>query len=221
MLTIADEPLTKQALIERWKEVLDMLNGSNICAGKIELDPYGNVIMSPFTGKRHQTRAEWITQFLILYLPTWTVLQNIGVLISNGVQQPDVLATTQQLSEAEDDENLPFDPAPEICVEVISPSNRRGEMEQKLKKYFEAGAQEVWVCSRKNRMSFFNAQGEIERSQLVPEFPVLIKLAILPILKLQQEHLKLQQGYVKLQQEHTELQQKHAKLQQEGKEGQI
>jgi Uma2 family endonuclease len=45
--------------------------------------------------------------------------------------------------------------APEICVEVISPSNTRNEIEDKRRLYFEAGADEVWVCERDGQMRFF------------------------------------------------------------------
>jgi Uma2 family endonuclease len=35
--------------------------------------------------------------------------------------------------------------APDLAVEVISPSNRAAEMERKIGKYFQSGAAEVWV----------------------------------------------------------------------------
>lgn len=35
--------------------------------------------------------------------------------------------------------------APDLAVEVISPSNRAAEMRRKIRKYFESGATEVWV----------------------------------------------------------------------------
>mgnify|MGYP001313879954 CR=1 FL=1 len=36
--------------------------------------------------------------------------------------------------------------APEICLEILSPSNSIVEMEMKRALYFEAGAREVWEC---------------------------------------------------------------------------
>jgi len=35
---------------------------------------------------------------------------------------------------------------PEICVEIISPSNTAEEMQEKMELYFAAGAEEVWFC---------------------------------------------------------------------------
>jgi Uma2 family endonuclease len=40
-----------------------------------------------------------------------------------------------------------FPTAPEICVEVFSPSNTDSEIREKMALYFDAGAREVWVCS--------------------------------------------------------------------------
>ena len=45
--------------------------------------------------------------------------------------------------------------APEICVEVVSPGNTRQEMEDKRALYFEAGAEEVWLCDVKGTLHFF------------------------------------------------------------------
>ena len=39
----------------------------------------------------------------------------------------------------------PFPSAPEICVEVLSPSNSAAEMNEKVAAYLEAGAIEVWL----------------------------------------------------------------------------
>ncbi len=41
--------------------------------------------------------------------------------------------------------------APDVAVEVISPSNRAGEMRRKIRKYFESGAGEVWVVYPSSR----------------------------------------------------------------------
>lgn len=38
-----------------------------------------------------------------------------------------------------------FTRAPDVAVEVISPSNRAAEMRRKIGRYFEAGTGEVWV----------------------------------------------------------------------------
>jgi hypothetical protein len=42
--------------------------------------------------------------------------------------------------------------------------------------YFEQGANEFWLCTEKGDMQFFNLEGELERSSLVPDFPQRIEL---------------------------------------------
>ena len=60
--------------------------------------------------------------------------------------------------------------APEICVEVISPSNSMEEMFERRRLYFEKGAVEFWLCDEKGRMAFYDAAGPIPRSNLCPQF---------------------------------------------------
>ena len=60
--------------------------------------------------------------------------------------------------------------APEIRVEVLSSSNSKPEMEEKLALYFEAGAQEVWICGLDDKMEFYTADLSAA-SRLCPIFP--------------------------------------------------
>ncbi|ELR99948.1 Protein of unknown function (DUF820) [Gloeocapsa sp. PCC 73106] len=65
--------------------------------------------------------------------------------------------------------------APEICVEIISEGNTKKEMEIKKLLYLEAKAIEVWFCEESGTMRFFNQQGELKQSLLVPDFPKQVK----------------------------------------------
>lgn len=66
--------------------------------------------------------------------------------------------------------------APEICVEVRSPSNSQREMNAKRADYFDAGALECWFCNLTGRMTFFGPEGELEQSSLCPQFPKRVKI---------------------------------------------
>ena len=68
----------------------------------------------------------------------------------------------------------PLTRAPEICVEVISPSNTASEIEEKKQLYFEAGAKEVWLCDDDGTMRFFLPGSLVPASLLCPDFPVRI-----------------------------------------------
>jgi Uma2 family endonuclease len=62
--------------------------------------------------------------------------------------------------------------APEICVEIISPSNTREEMNEKMAIYFDAGAKECWLCEEDGRVRFFVGSGdEVAMSGTCPDFP--------------------------------------------------
>ena len=64
-----------------------------------------------------------------------------------------------------------FETAPEICVEVLSPSNRQSEMNLKKELYFDAGAQEVWFCAEDGELTFFAPGGPVLQSGRCPDFP--------------------------------------------------
>jgi Uma2 family endonuclease len=67
-----------------------------------------------------------------------------------------------------------FEQAPEICVEVLSPSQADAEMQRKKQLYFEAGAEEVWFCREDGRLEFYEAsQPNVPQtsSQRCPAFP--------------------------------------------------
>jgi Uma2 family endonuclease len=69
--------------------------------------------------------------------------------------------------------------APEICVEVLSPSNTVKEIEEKTVLYFEAGASEVWICDEGGSIRFhFRTPPTIRpRSELCPRFPHVVEVA--------------------------------------------
>ena len=68
--------------------------------------------------------------------------------------------------------------APEICVEVMPPSNSEAEMEEKRDLYFDARAQEVWICAESGEMTFFigDSSSSQPSSRLCPAFPRQIEL---------------------------------------------
>ncbi len=64
--------------------------------------------------------------------------------------------------------------APDICVEILSPSNTPKELAEKRALYFASGAVEVWFCEEDGTRRFFGNDAPSdarERSSLCPEFP--------------------------------------------------
>jgi Uma2 family endonuclease len=65
------------------------------------------------------------------------------------VRQPDVLFIThERLAQCPGpDDPAPLPIAPELVVEILSPSERRVDRDQKLRDYCDAGGMECWVVS--------------------------------------------------------------------------
>jgi Uma2 family endonuclease len=60
----------------------------------------------------------------------------------------------------------PLTRAPEICVEVVSPSNSVKELREKIEAFLAAGADEVWIVyPQSKRCEFHRADGLLERSR--------------------------------------------------------
>ena len=53
----------------------------------------------------------------------------------------------------------PLPNAPEICIEVLSPSNTSAEMAGKIEAYLEAGAREVWLVQETGELEIHTADG--------------------------------------------------------------
>jgi len=60
--------------------------------------------------------------------------------------------------------------APEICIEITSPTNTKKEMKNKRKLYFSNGATEVLVCDENGDFEFFYQDWKIKTFLLVPNF---------------------------------------------------
>jgi Uma2 family endonuclease len=59
----------------------------------------------------------------------------------------------------------PYSRAPEVCVEVASPSNSRKELDEKVQAYLQASAEEVWIVyPQSKRCEFYGTQGLMQRS---------------------------------------------------------
>jgi Uma2 family endonuclease len=63
----------------------------------------------------------------------------------------------------------PFTDAPELCAEVISPSNSEREMDEKRTLYFSRGATEVSLASEEGQIRTFGPEGERQSSVLVSD----------------------------------------------------
>lgn len=101
-------------------------------------------------------------------------MPELAVQTADDVKVVDVAWVSDQRLDIIEDE-IAASIAPEICIEVKSASNTDEEMLEKRDLYFGAKAEEVWLCDKEGRMSFYNPQGKLSQSLLVPDFPAQIQ----------------------------------------------
>ena len=152
----------QESLVLRWAELCADPRWHDLGA-KIELNGRGVIEMSP-ASNRHGIRQMAIGHALTLQLPGGTVISECSVLTADGVRVPDV-AWASAAFMARHGELTPFPQAPEICVEVRSPSNTDAEMAHKVQLFLEAGATEVWIVTEDGDWAVFDASGERAATQ--------------------------------------------------------
>jgi Uma2 family endonuclease len=145
-----------EALALRWAELCHDPRWHDL-GGKIELNGMGVIEMSP-AGNRHGILQLAVGRALGEQLPSGTAMVECSVLTNDGVRVPDV-AWASAAFMGRHGQVTPFPSAPEICVEVRSPSNTDAEMEFKTRLYLEAGAVEVWIVADSGALQIFDAQG--------------------------------------------------------------
>lgn len=143
---------------------------------RIETNRLGQIIMTPPAGPDHGEYQSEIVYLFRQHLPRGRSIVECPISTSAGVRAADFAWISKERS-ARSRGSSCFREAPEICVEVLSPSNSKAEIEEKTRLYFEAGANEVWICDGEGRIRFFKGpEIEIERSRICPEFPNAIEL---------------------------------------------
>lgn len=136
---------------------------------KIELNEYGKILMSPHKvyHSAYQGKLSYLLQTL---LKTGETLSECAIATQKGTKVADVAwASNNRFAKIKNENECSI--APEICVEIISSSNSDKEMAEKKTLYFAQGAEEFWLCNEKGFITFYDKQGELEQSSMVPDFP--------------------------------------------------
>lgn len=157
----------------KWQEVCEHASLKNL-PFKIELNRDGKILMTPVKVSHSGFQGE-LAFLLRSLLRSGKTLPECAIATREGTKVADVAWASDALFERIKHE-AECSVCPEICVEVFSSSNTQREMEEKRMLYFEQGANEFWLCTEKGDMQFFNLEGELERSILVPDFPQRIEL---------------------------------------------
>jgi Uma2 family endonuclease len=142
---------------------------------RIESDRWGNIVMSPPPRSRHAEYQGRIAFLLQERLTAGRSIPECPVQTAEGVKASDVAWVSHERRASR-----PNDPvyliAPEICVEVVSPSNLEAELNERKRLFFEKGALEFWLCNLDGNVSFFDPAGPMPQSRLCPDFPPRVLL---------------------------------------------
>lgn len=162
--------------LRRWAELAADPELAKI-EGRIETDRHGHIIMSPLPAAEHGGYQFEIGYLLRNLMPNGRVTTECPISTADGVKGADVAWASPECLQKLGTLNC-YPRCPEICVEVLSPSNTKAEIEEKKALYFDAGGKEVWVCSKSGGMGFFeegNPQA-MKQSKLCPKFPARVVL---------------------------------------------
>ena len=159
--------------VRRWAELVADPKLAAV-PNKIETDAEGKIIMSPPADGDHGDRQAETAHQLKGSLPKGRVITECGVSTSGGTKVPDVVWFSSQHPQVLQARILAAKPAPEICIEILSPDNTAKEIREKTALYFEAGAREVWICDLEGKMRFLSPTGDLSASPQFPEFPKVI-----------------------------------------------
>jgi Uma2 family endonuclease len=131
---------------------------------KIELDKWGKILMSPASNHHGSLQFETGAKIRDAKRGKGKVITECSIQTSQGVKVADVAWASDSFIEKFGFQT-PYQRAPELCVEIISPSNAQGEIAEKIELYLSKGAREVWIVGEDGHTKYFTYEGEIEFSE--------------------------------------------------------
>jgi len=131
---------------------------------KIELDAQGRIVMSP-ASNRHGIQQAKLVRLLARMLADGEIATECSIGTHAGVKVANVVWMSPKFLRQHGD-TTPYPQAPELCVEILSPSNSPAEIEYKIRLYLGYGAHEVWTVDEGGRVSMFGPEGQRRVSAL-------------------------------------------------------
>ena len=160
---------TPEALLARWDEALRDPSLQDL-PYKIEINAWGKLEMSPASNRHGRLQAVISAEFT-RQLPAGIVITECSIFTRIGIRVPDVIWGSSDFRR-DFGEITPYMRAPEICVEIVSPSNVQAEIDDKTSAYLAAGAAEVWIVDENGSIRVVGPAGEKPAS----DFPVRVVL---------------------------------------------
>jgi Uma2 family endonuclease len=137
---------------------------------KVELNEKGAIEVSPPT-TRHAFLQSFVSHELRLQRPDGTTFTECPVETEIGMRIPDVVWASPEFMQVHGTESE-FRAGPDLCVEVLSPTNTRAEIDEKIAAYLAAGAREVWVVGADGVPEIHTTGGRVATSSLGFDLPL-------------------------------------------------
>jgi Uma2 family endonuclease len=158
---VIEAPLNAKEIGERFRELCADPRFRNL-PGKLELDPWGRILMSPASNLHGLVQTRLAKRLGILGGES---IVEASIVTAAGVLVPDVIWASADFMR-DHGAQTPFERAPELCIEVTSPSNSRKELREKVAAYLGAGAVEAWIAyPQSKRVECFGPNGELPQSR--------------------------------------------------------
>ncbi|CAK0739025.1 Uma2 domain-containing protein [Gammaproteobacteria bacterium] len=149
-----------------WAEVINNPLLENL-PFKIELNRFGKLLMSPASNHHGRIQGR-LAGVLWNNFPDGEVITECSIQTSDGVKVADV-AWASVAFITEFGYTTPYPKSPELCIEIVSPSNSKIEIALKVELYLAKGAQEVWVVYENRHTEIFIHTGQLAKSKLAPD----------------------------------------------------
>src|SRR3954451_15304082 len=139
--------LAREELVQRWSDVVNdpVLRSLPY---RIELNKWGHIEMTPPASPMHRRLATRLATLLGRTLGG-EAFTECAIATSGGIKVADVAwcspAFLERLKTSFSNWEASLPEAPELCVEVMSPSNLAGELKEKSSLYLQSAAKEVWI----------------------------------------------------------------------------
>jgi Uma2 family endonuclease len=161
MQELITAPLSTEELAVRYRALCDDPCFNNV-PGKIELDAWGRMVMSPASS--YHGRVQGNLAHKLKAVLGGHVVTEAPIATPTGLFVADLAWASPSYITANGSES-PFMRAPELCIEVVSPSNSVKELAEKRDAYLAVGADEVWIVyPQSKRCEFYGKDGPLPRS---------------------------------------------------------
>ena len=151
---LIEQPLSPEELVMRYRTLSEDSCFANV-PGKVEIDAWGRIVMTPPSFYHGVIQGRLVRKLAAL---GGEAVTEAPIATPSGLFLPDVGWASAVFMSSHGSEFAPTR-APEICVEVVSPSNSVKELSEKKEAYFAAGALEVWIVYPQSKRCEFYGKG--------------------------------------------------------------